>query len=60
VDVPLGEVDFTPYFAPNSPFRDQNNRYRLYAVSNHVGRLAFFVFHFDDVYIYAHIIMTPS
>ena len=37
VDVPLGEVDFTPYFAPDSPFRDQNNRYRLYAVSNHTG-----------------------
>ena len=37
VDVPLGEVDFAPYFAPDSPFRDQNNRYRLYAVSNHTG-----------------------
>ncbi len=37
VDVPLGEVDFSPYFAPDSPFRDQNNRYRLYAVSNHTG-----------------------
>ena len=37
VDVPLGEVDFAPYFAPNSPFRDQNNKYRLYAVSNHTG-----------------------
>jgi len=37
VDVPLGEVDFTPYFAPDSPFRSQNNRYRLYAVSNHTG-----------------------
>ena len=37
VGVPLGEVDFAPYFAPNSPFRDQNNRYRLYAVSNHTG-----------------------
>ena len=37
VDVPLGEVDFSPYFASDSPFRDQNNRYRLYAVSNHTG-----------------------
>jgi len=37
VDVPLGEVDFTPYFAPDSPFRHQDNRYRLYAVSNHTG-----------------------
>ena len=37
VDVPLGEVDFAPYFAPDSPFKDQNNRYRLYAVSNHTG-----------------------
>jgi ubiquitin C-terminal hydrolase len=37
VDVPLGEVDFSLYFAPDSPFRDQNNRYRLYAVSNHTG-----------------------
>ena len=35
VGVPLGEVDFAPYFAPNSPFRDQTNRYRLYAVANH-------------------------
>jgi ubiquitin C-terminal hydrolase len=37
VDVPLGEVDFSPYFSPDSPFRDQNNRFRLYAVSNHAG-----------------------
>ena len=37
VDVPLGEVDFAPYFAPDSPFKDHNNRYRLYAVSNHTG-----------------------
>jgi ubiquitin C-terminal hydrolase len=37
VDVPLGEVDFDPYFAPDSPFRGKNNRYRLYAVSNHLG-----------------------
>ncbi len=36
-DVPLGDVDFSPYFAPDSPFRDQDNRYRLYAVSNHTG-----------------------
>ena len=34
VDVPLGVVDFAPYFASNSPFRRQNNRYRLYAVLN--------------------------
>jgi ubiquitin C-terminal hydrolase len=37
VHVPLGEVDFSPYFASGSPFRDQNNRYRLYAVANHTG-----------------------
>jgi ubiquitin C-terminal hydrolase len=37
VDVPLGDVNFSPYFASNSPFRDQDNRYRLYAVSNHTG-----------------------
>jgi hypothetical protein len=34
VDVPLGVVDLAPYFASNSPFRLQNNRYRLYAVFN--------------------------
>jgi ubiquitin C-terminal hydrolase len=34
VDISLGEVDFTPYFAPNSPFKE-NNKYRLYAVCNH-------------------------
>jgi hypothetical protein len=38
VDVPLGDVNFSPYFAPDSPFRDGNNTYRLYAVSNHIGR----------------------
>jgi hypothetical protein len=38
VDVPLGEVDFSPCFAPDSPFRDQKTKYRLYAVSNHTGR----------------------
>jgi hypothetical protein len=37
VDVPLGELDFSPYFAPESPFRDQPNKYRLYAVANHTG-----------------------
>jgi hypothetical protein len=31
-------VNFSPYFAPDSPFRDGNNTYRLYAVSNHIGR----------------------
>ncbi len=38
VDVPLEAVDLTPYFAPTSPFRDENNTFRLYAVTNHTGR----------------------
>lgn len=37
VDVPLDEVDFAPYFAPDSPFKN-NNKYKLYAVINHTGR----------------------
>ncbi len=40
VEVPLGVVDFSPYFAPNSPFKDHNNKFRLFAVSNHAGRWA--------------------
>ena len=38
VGVPLGDVDFAPYFAPESPFKEKNTLYRLYAVSNHNGR----------------------
>ena len=41
VDVPLGEFDFSPYFAPDSPFRTQTNKYRLYAIANHTGGCAF-------------------
>ena len=36
-EVPLDEVDFSPYFASDSTFKDENNRYRLYAVVNHHG-----------------------
>jgi len=36
VQVPLGDMDFAPYFAENSPFTGDNNAlYRLYAVINH-------------------------
>jgi ubiquitin C-terminal hydrolase len=38
VNVPLEAVDFTPYFAPTSPFRGGSNTFRLYAVTNHTGR----------------------
>ncbi len=36
VDVPLDDIDFSPYFAPNSPFKT-DAKYRLYAVSNRTG-----------------------
>ncbi len=48
VALPTEEVDFTPYFTPTSPFIE-NNKYRLYAVSNHEspdGRCVFFFFEF--------------
>ena len=35
VNVPLGEFDFTPYLP--SPLNMDTYRYRLYAVSNHLG-----------------------
>lgn len=35
VNVP-GELDLTPYIAQGSRYRE-NNRFRLYAVSNHIG-----------------------
>jgi ubiquitin C-terminal hydrolase len=36
VDVPE-ELDLGPYIAQGSPYRGENNRFRLYAVSNHIG-----------------------
>ena len=36
VHVPLGEIDFTPHLDRLSP-SNTDNRYRLYAVSNHLG-----------------------
>ena len=36
VNVP-GELDLTPYIAQGSRYRGENNRFRLYAVCNHVG-----------------------
>ena len=36
VDVPE-ELDLAPYIAQGSPYRGENYRFRLYAVSNHIG-----------------------
>jgi ubiquitin carboxyl-terminal hydrolase 8 len=38
VQFSLDEVDFSPYFALDSPFKDCS-KYRLYAVSNHSGNV---------------------